>query len=71
MLFSTSSNTLAEIGSVSSDTFSSILPFLYLIIGVLLAFFIVAMIIDTLQWNKLEEKVERELKRSNELLTKK
>lgn len=71
MLISTSTNTLQQIGLVSSDTFSSVLPFLYVIIGILLAFFIVSMIIDALQWNKLEEKVDSELKRSKELLTKK
>lgn len=39
-LIPTSTTTLQDLGTVSSDTFSSILPYLYLIAGILLAFYI-------------------------------
>ena len=41
----TSTTTLQDIGIVSSDAFSAILPFIYLIAGVVLAFYIVESII--------------------------
>lgn len=47
MLFATTttSGLLAAVGEVSSDTFTAILPYLYVAIGIPLAFFIVRKII--------------------------
>jgi hypothetical protein len=48
MLFSTTttSGLLAAVGEVSSDTFTAVLPYLYVAIGIPLAFYIVKKIIS-------------------------
>jgi len=38
---STTNEVFTELGNVSSEAFSGVLPFLYLVIGIALAFFIV------------------------------
>lgn len=48
MLFSTTttSDLMAAVGTVSSSTFTSILPYLYVAVGIPLAFYIVKKIIS-------------------------
>jgi len=48
MLFSTTtvSALLASVGEVSGDTFSAVLPYLYVAIGIPLAFYIIKKIIS-------------------------
>jgi hypothetical protein len=48
MLFSTTttSDLLAAIGDVSGDTFTAVLPYLYVAVGIPLAFYIVKKIIS-------------------------
>ena len=41
LIIPTSTSTLSEIGTVSQDMFSTILPYLYVIIGIILAFYII------------------------------
>lgn len=50
MLFSgtTTSALMAAIGTVSSETFDNVLPFLYIAVGIPLAFYIVKKIISLL-----------------------
>ena len=68
MLIATSTNTFSELSTVSSSMFSSILPYLYVIIGIILAFYI----IETIRfwfsdyperYNKLEKEKEETRKK--------
>jgi hypothetical protein len=41
IIIPTQSDAFSEIGSVSSDAFSGVLPYLYVVIGIALAFYII------------------------------
>jgi len=45
MLFNSATSTISEIGSISSSAFSDIAIFVYLIIGIVLAFWIIEIIL--------------------------
>lgn len=57
MLFQSATSTVSEIGVVSSNAFSSISPYLYLVIGLVLAFFILEMLIDIIATSKSDKKL--------------
>lgn len=68
VIIPTQTNALTEIGEVSSSAFSGILPYIYLICGIVLAFYIIETIKFWMsdypeRYNRLEEK-ERQKKQS-------
>lgn len=68
VIIPTQTNAFTEIGEVSSSAFSGILPYIYLICGIVLAFYIIETIRFWMsdypeRYNKLEEK-ERQKKQS-------
>lgn len=67
MLISSSTNAYQQIGLVSTNIFTSILPFLYLVLGIILAFFIVELIIDTIRTSQSDKKVQEKMKYYSEI----
>ena len=68
MIISPPTNAFSEIGTVAQSIFDSVSPAVIMIIGILLAFFVVEMIIDSVSYRSLNEKVDRELERSRKLI---
>ena len=54
MLFSTSTNPLGGIGGIATSFFSDIAPFVYIILGIALAFLIIDIIIAVVSKRKNE-----------------
>jgi len=54
MLIATSSDTIATISSVSASVFTSFLPYIYLIMGLILAFYIAEKLISLIYTNKTD-----------------
>lgn len=52
MLFASTTNATAELGAIASIAFSDVAPFLYFIIGIILAFFILETLIDIMRTEK-------------------
>lgn len=46
MLFQTATSTISDLGAVSSTAFNDIAPWVYLVAGIVLAFFIIEYLID-------------------------
>jgi len=66
MLIATSTDTIASISVVSGSVFTAFSPFLYLIIGLVLAFYIGKRLIDFLYF-KNDDSVKETLERGNRI----
>lgn len=67
MLFSTSTDPYNGLGGVSTSFFADITPFLYIVLGVVLAFWLINTIIDIISpLDVLEKKRRREQKLQDE-----
>ena len=65
IIIPTQSNAFSEIGTVSSNAFSGILPYLYVVIGIFLAFYIIQSIRFWISdYPERYEKIERQKKDS-------
>lgn len=58
MLFGTTTDFYSSLGAVSGSFFNDIWPYLIVVMGIPLAFFIIEMLIDLLPRNKEDKRVE-------------
>lgn len=55
LIIPTDTSAFSNLSTVSSDLFSSILPYLYVVVGIIVAFYIIEKIIDMLRPKGLKE----------------
>lgn len=63
MLISTTTNATSEIGSVATSSFGAVAPFIYLIFGIIIAFFVAEIIIDMVAQKKHDREIDDTLDR--------
>lgn len=59
MLFGTSTDVVNGLSTVSSSLFNDVLPYLTLVIGIILAFYVIERLIDVLWFKKENETMAR------------
>jgi len=57
-------NVVGEIGTVSTSVFSSVAPFFYVVLGIVIAFFIGEIVMNIVSERKLDKRIADTLERS-------